>query len=89
MWFNKVISHSVYLRSNDFNQSVPAVILMVSSIATAKVKRNGTVTELKGETFHTTSKMLRDNGYKIYIIDFRYRELFHRINILESIINYI
>ena len=66
---------------------------MISFIATAKVKRSVFVTNPKGEIFHATSKMLYDNGYKIYTIDFRHPELSNHINILEPIIceyeNYI
>ena len=93
VWFDKETPHYVYLGSSGSGKSVTAVIPMISFIATAKVKRSVFVTDPKGEIFHATSKMLYDNGYKIYTIDFRHPELSNHINILEPIIceyeNYI
>lgn len=86
VWFDKETPHYVYLGSSGSGKSVTAVIPMISFIANAKVKRSVFVTDPKGEIYHSTSKMLNDNGYKIFTIDFRHPELSNHINILEPII---
>ena len=93
VWFDKETPHYVYLGSSGSGKSVTCVINMVSFIANAKKPRSVFVTDPKGEIYHTTSKMLHDNGYKVLTIDFRHPELSNHINILEPIIkeyeNYI
>lgn len=84
--FNKDLPHYVYLGSNSSGKSVTAVIPMISFIANAKKQRSIFVTDPKGEIYHTTSKILKDKGYKIFAIDFRHPELSNHINILEPII---
>ena len=87
VWFDKETPHYVYLGSSGSGKSVTSVIPMVSFIATAKIKRSVFITDPKGEIYSSTSKMLKDNGYKIFTIDFRRPELSNHINILEPIIN--
>ena len=86
MWVDKETPHYVYLGSTGSGKSVTAVIPTCSFIATAKEKRSVFITDPKGEIFNTTSKMFKDNGYKIICIDFRNPQLSNRINILEPII---
>ena len=87
VWFDKETPHYVYLGSSGSGKSVTAVVPMISFIATAKIKRSIFITDPKGEIYSLTSKMVKDNGYKIYTIDFRHPELSNHINILEPIIN--
>ena len=87
VWFDKETPHYVYLGSSGSGKSVTAVVPMISFIATAKIKRSVFITDPKGEIYSLTSSMLKNNGYKIYTIDFRHPELSNHINILEPIIN--
>lgn len=87
VWFDKETPHYVYLGSSGSGKSVTAVVPMISFIATAKIQRSIFITDPKGEIYSLTSKMLKNNGYKIYTIDFRHPELSNHINILEPIIN--
>jgi len=87
VWFDKQTPHYVYLGSTGSGKSVTAVIPTCSFIATAKKnKRSVFITDPKGEIYHTTSKMFKDNGYQVLTIDFRNPELSNKINILEPII---
>lgn len=86
VWLDRETPHYVYLGSTGSGKSVTAVIPTCSFIATAKEKRSVFITDPKGEIFNTTSKMFKDNGYKIICIDFRNPQLSNRINILEPII---
>ena len=93
VWFDKETPHWCFLGSTGSGKSVTAVIPMCSFIATAKTKRSVFITDPKGEIYHTTSKMFKDNNYNIITIDFRNPELSNKINLLEPIIkeydNYI
>jgi len=86
VWFDKETPHYVYLGSTGSGKSVTAVIPKCSFIANAKVKRSVFITDPKGEIFNTTSKMFKNNGYKVISLDFRHPELSNHFNILESII---
>ena len=86
VWFDTETPHYIYLGSSGSGKSVTAVIPMVTFLANAKEKRSVFITDPKGEIFHNTSKMLKDNGYNILTIDFRNPCLSNHINILESII---
>jgi len=86
VWFDKETPHYVYLGSSGSGKSATCVINMVTFIANARKKRSIFVTDPKGEIYHTTSKMLKDKGYKVLTIDFRHPELSNHINILEPII---
>lgn len=86
VWFDRVTPHYVYLGSTGSGKSVTAVIPECSFIANAKVKRSVFITDPKGEIFNTTSKMFKNNGYKVISLDFRHPELSNHFNILESII---
>lgn len=86
VWFDTETPHYIYLGSSGSGKSVTAVIPMVTFLANAKEKRSIFVTDPKGEIFHNTSKMLKDNGYNILTIDFRNPDLSNHINILEPII---
>ena len=86
VWFDMETPHYVYLGSSGSGKSVTCVINMVTFIANAKKKRSVFVTDPKGEIYHTTSKMLKDQNYNVLTIDFRHPELSNHINILESII---
>ena len=87
VWFDKETPHYVYLGSTGSGKSVTAVIPECSFIATAKKKRSVFITDPKGEIYHATSKMFKDNGYNIMTLDFRNPELSNHYNILEPIIN--
>jgi type IV secretion system protein VirD4 len=93
VWFDNETPHYVYLGSTGSGKSVTAVIPTCSFIATAKTKRSVFITDPKGEIFHTTSQMFKNNGYNVITIDFRNPELSNKFNILEPIIkeyeNYI
>jgi len=93
VWFDKETPHWCFLGSTGSGKSVTAVIPMCSFIATAKTKRSVFITDPKGEIYHTTSKMFKDNSYNIITIDFRNPQLSNKINLLEPIIkeydNYI
>ena len=86
VWFDTETPHYIYLGSSGSGKSVTAVIPMVTFLANAKEKRSVFITDPKGEIFHNTSKMLKDNGYNILTIDFRNPDLSNHINILEPII---
>ena len=86
VWFDRETPHYVYLGSTGSGKSVTAVIPACTFIANAKVKRSVFVTDPKAEIFSTTSEMFKNNGYKIYTIDFRNPELSNKINLLEPII---
>lgn len=86
VWFDKETPHYTYLGSTGSGKSVTAVIPMCSFIATAKKKRSVFITDPKGEIFNTTSKMFKDNGYKVLTLDFRHPEMSNHFNILEPII---
>src|SRR5574344_1333582 len=87
VWFDNETPHYVYLGSTGSGKSVTAVIPTCSFIANAKNKRSVFITDPKGEIFHTTSKMFKDNGYNIITIDFRNPEYSDKINLLEPIIS--
>ena len=86
VWFDNETPHYVYLGSTGSGKSVTAVIPTCSFIATAKEKRSVFITDPKGEIFHTTSQMFKNNGYNVITIDFRNPELSNKFNILEPII---
>ena len=86
VWFDKQTPHYVYLGSTGSGKSVTCVIPTCSFIATAKKKRSVFITDPKGEIYHTTSSMFKNNGYEIYTIDFRNPQLSNKINLLEPII---
>jgi Type IV secretory pathway, VirD4 components len=86
VWFDKQTPHYVYLGSTGSGKSVTAVIPTCSFMATAKEKRSVFITDPKGEIYHTTSKMFKDNGYEVLTIDFRNPELSNKINILDPVI---
>lgn len=86
VWFDKETPHYTYLGSTGSGKSVTAVIPMCSFIATAKKKRSVFITDPKGEIFNATSKMFKDNGYKVLTLDFRHPEMSNHFNILEPII---
>ena len=86
VWFDKETPHYVYLGSTGSGKSVTCVIPTCSFIATAKRKRSVFITDPKGEIYHTTSSMFKNNGYEIYTIDFRNPQLSNKINLLEPII---
>ena len=86
VWFDKETPHYVYLGSTGSGKSVTCVIPTCSFIATAKKKRSAFITDPKGEIYHTTSEMFKNNGYDIYTIDFRNPQLSNKINLLEPII---
>ena len=93
VWFDKETPHYVYLGSTGSGKSVTAVIPECTFIATANTKRSLFITDPKGEIYNATSKMLKDNGYKVITLDFRNPQLSNHLNILEPIIkeyeNYI
>ena len=93
IYFDRETPHYVYLGSTGSGKSVTAVIPTCTFIANAEKKRSVFVTDPKGEIFHTTSKMFKENGYSILTIDFRQPEKSNKLNILEPIIveyeNYI
>ena len=86
IYFDRETPHYVYLGSTGSGKSVTAVIPTCSFIANAKKKRSVFITDPKGEIYQTTSKMFKDNGYRILTIDFRNPEKSNKINILEPII---
>ena len=86
VWFDYDTPHWIYLGSTGSGKSVTAVIPECSFIATAKNKRSVFITNPKGEIFSTTSKMFKDNGYKILTLDFRNPSLSNHLNVLEPII---
>ena len=86
IYFDRETPHYVYLGSTGSGKSVTAVIPTCSFIANAKEKRSVFITDPKGEIYQKTSKMFKDNGYKILTIDFRNPEKSNKINILEPII---
>lgn len=86
IYFDRETPHYVYLGSTGSGKSVTAVIPTCTFIANAKIKKSVFVTDPKGEIFHTTSKMFKDNGYDILTIDFRQPEKSNKLNILEPII---
>lgn len=86
VWFDKQTPHYVYLGSTGSGKSVTAVIPTCSFIATSKNKRSVFITDPKGEIYHTTSKMFKNNGYEVLTIDFRNPELSNKFNLLEPII---
>lgn len=86
VWFDKQTPHYVYLGSTGSGKSVTAVIPACSFIATSKLKRSVFITDPKGEIYHTTSSMFKNNGYEVLTIDFRNPELSNKFNLLEPII---
>ena len=86
VWFDRETPHYVYLGSTGSGKSVTAVIPECAFISNAKVKRSVFITDPKGEIFNTTSKMFKDNGYRVLTLDFRHPELSNHFNILEPII---
>lgn len=86
VYFDNETPHWCFLGSTGSGKTVTVLIPQCSFIATAKEKHSACITDPKGELFQTTSKMFKDNGYKIYTIDFRQPELSNHINILEPII---
>ncbi len=86
IWFDRETPHYVYLGSTGSGKSVTAVIPTCTFISNAKIKRSLFITDPKGEIYQTTSEMFKNNGYKIFTIDFRNPELSNKINLLEPII---
>ena len=86
VWFDRETPHYVYLGSTGSGKSVTAVIPECTFISNAKEKRSVFITDPKGEIFHTTSVMFKNNGYEIITLDFRHPELSNRFNILEPVI---
>ena len=86
VWFDRETPHYVYLGSTGSGKSVTAVIPECSFIATAKEKRSVFITDPKGEIYHTTSGMFKNNNYNVLALDFRHPELSNHFNILEHII---
>lgn len=86
IWFDRETPHYVYLGSTGSGKSVTAVIPTCTFISNAKIKRSVFITDPKGEIYQTTSEMFKNNGYKIFTIDFRNPELSNKINLLEPII---
>lgn len=86
VWFDRETPHYVYLGSTGSGKSVTAVIPECAFISNAKEKRSVFITDPKGEIFHTTSAMFKNNGYEIITLDFRHPELSNRFNILEPVI---
>lgn len=93
VWWDYETPHWVYLGSTGSGKSVTQVIPFCSFLCNSKEKRSAFITDPKGEIFQKTSKMFKDNGYKVLTIDFRNPEKSNKFNILESIIreyeNYI
>lgn len=87
VFFDNETPHWCFLGSTGSGKTVTALIPQCSFIATSKEKRSVVMTDPKGELFQKTSKMFKDNGYKIYTLDFRGPELSNHINILEPIIS--
>ena len=86
VWFDMETPHYIYLGSTGSGKSATAVIPECSFIATSKEKKSVFITDPKGEIFSTTSRMFKDNGYKIYTLDFRNPELSNHSNLLETAI---
>lgn len=86
VWFDNNTPHWIYLGSTGSGKSATAVIVECSFYATAKKKKSVFITDPKGEIFSTTSKMFKDNGYKVLTLDFRNPSLSNHLNILEPII---
>ena len=86
IFFDRETPHYVYLGSTGSGKSVTAVIPTCTFIANSKEKRSVFITDSKGEIYHTTSQMFKDNGYKILTIDLRNPEKSDKINLLEPII---
>jgi type IV secretion system protein VirD4 len=86
VWFDKQTPHYVYLGSTGSGKSVTAVIPSCSFIATSKIKRSVFITDPKGEIYHTTSNMFKNNGYEVLTIDFRNPEFSNKFNLLEPIV---
>lgn len=87
IYFDRETPHYVYLGSTGSGKSVTAVIPSCTFIANAKEERSVFITDPKGEIFSKTSKMFKENGFKILTIDFRNPELSSKINLLDPIIN--
>ncbi len=86
IYFDRETPHYVYLGSTGSGKSATAVIPTCIFIANAQKKRSVFITDPKGEIFHTTSQMFKENGYDILTIDFRRPEKSNKINILDPII---
>ena len=86
VWFDDETPHWCYLGSSGSGKSSTSVIPLCSFLANAKVKRSVFVTDPKAEIFSKTSKMFKDNGYKILTIDFRQPEKSKKVNLLEPCI---
>lgn len=86
VWFDNNTPHWIYLGSTGSGKSATAAIVECSFYATAKKKKSVFITDPKGEMFSTTSKMFKDNGYKVLTLDFRNPSLSNHLNILEPII---
>ena len=86
VWFDMNTPHYLFLGSTGSGKSVTAVIPECSFIATAEKKKSVFITDPKSEIFNATSKMFKDNGYKVLTLDFRNPSLSNHLNILEPII---
>ncbi len=87
IYFDRQTPHYVYLGSTGSGKSVTSVIPSCTFIANSKEKRSVFITDPKGEIFHKTSQMFKENNYKVLTIDFRNPECSNKINLLEPIIN--
>ena len=86
VWFDDITPHWVYLGSSGSGKSSTSVIPLCTFIAKAKEKRSVFITDPKGEIFSKTSKMFKDNGFRIITVDFREPAKSERINLLEPCI---
>ena len=87
VWFDNQTPHWIILGSTGSGKSVTSVIPYCSFIATAEKKKSVFITDPKGEILSTTSKMFKDNGYKVLTLDFRNPEFSNHINLLDPAIN--
>lgn len=87
VWFDNQTPHWIILGSTGSGKSVTSVIPYCSFIATAEKKKSVFITDPKGEILSTTSKMFKENGYKILTLDFRNPEFSNHINLLDPAIN--
>lgn len=95
IWFDKSLNymlvdrqtpHWLFLGSTGSGKSLTAVKPQAAMIANAKIKRSVFFSDPKGELFNDTSKMFKDNGYKVITLDFRNPTLSNKINLLEPVI---
>lgn len=87
VWFDNQTPHWIILGSTGSGKSVTSVIPYCSFIATAEKKKSVFITDPKGEILSATSKMFKDNGYKVLTLDFRNPEFSNHINLLDPAIN--